>query len=114
MAASSAITIRSTEEEIRARLAEADSPLPDAEITFRPAPGDRGTEVRARIDKITFGQKIAAVVGTDTQQRLDDALRRLKQVVETGEVLRSDGSPGGTDAKQQRTQEAAQPSAPNA
>lgn len=109
--ASSAITIRSTEEAVRARLVEADPPLPDAEITFRQAPGDRGTEVRARIDKITLGQKMAAVIGTDPQRRLDDALRRLKQVVETGEVLRSDGSPGGTDARQQRRQEAAQPTA---
>jgi hypothetical protein len=113
MAASSAITIRSSEPEIRARLTDAEPPLADAEISYRVAPGDRGTEVRAVLHQVTLGQKIAAVVGADPQRRLDDALRRLKQVLETGEVVRSDGSPGGTDAKQQRMQEPAQPTNPD-
>jgi hypothetical protein len=65
------------------------------------------------LGQVSFGQKLAAVIGTDPQRRLDDALRRLKQTVETGEVVRSDGSPGGTDAKQQRMQEPAQPADPD-
>jgi hypothetical protein len=59
-----------------------------------------------------LGQKVAAAVGTDPQRQLDDALRRFKQVLETGEVIRSEGSPEGTDAKQQRKQRPAEPVAP--
>ena len=49
------------------------------------------------------------MVGTDSRRRLEDALRRVKQILETGEVLRSDASPEGTDARRQRAQQAAQP-----
>ena len=49
------------------------------------------------------------MVGTDPQRRLDDALRRFKQILETGEVVRSDGSPEGTDATA-ATQPAGRPS----
>ena len=40
------------------------------------------------------------MVGADPQRQLDDALRRFKQI-ETGEIIRSEASPDGTDAKQQ-------------
>ena len=53
--------------------------------------------------------KVAAAVGTDPRRRLEDSFRRFKQIVETGQVVRSDGSPEGTDAKQLRNQDAAQP-----
>ena len=57
-----------------------------------------------------WGQKVAAVMGVDAQRELDDALRRFKQLLETGEIVRSDGSPTGTDARAQRSQQPAQPS----
>ena len=83
------------------------------QVAYAPAPGDRGTEVRVRLDQQAaggvIGQKIAALAGTDPQRQLDDALRRFKQVLETGEVVRSEASPGGTDAKQQRNQRPAEP-----
>ena len=47
--------------------------------------------------------------GPIPQRQLDDALRRFKQLVETGEVIRSEASPDGTDAKQQRSQRPAEP-----
>lgn len=115
MSIKSAITINRPPEEVAARITEAEPPVTDdtAEITFRPAPGGRGTEVRVALGKSVpggaLGEKVAAVIGVDPQRQLDDALRRFKQVLETGEVLRSDGSPGGTDARQQRTQRAAEP-----
>jgi hypothetical protein len=55
-----------------------------------------------------LGQKVAAVMGVDPQRELDDALRRFKQLLEAGEVARSEGSPAGTDAPSQRTQRPAQ------
>jgi uncharacterized membrane protein len=119
MSASSAITINRSEQEIASQLAQADPPLSgdDVQIAYAPAPGDRGTEVRVRLDQQApagaVGQKIAALAGTDPQRQLDDALRRFKQLVETGEVLRSDAMPTGTDAKQQRTQGPAEPTDTN-
>ena len=115
MSASSAITINRSEQEIVSQLAQADPPLSgdDVQIAYAPAPGNRGTEVRVRLDQQApggiVGQKIAALAGTDPQRQLDGALRRFKQLVETGEVLRSDAMPTGTDAKQQRTQGPAEP-----
>jgi uncharacterized membrane protein len=115
MSASSAVTINCSQEEIVARLSEGEPPFSDdtAQLSYAPAPGDRGTEVRVVLDKSApggaLGQKVAAVFGSDPQRQLDDALRRFKQLVETGEVIRSEGSPGGTDAKQQRSQRPAEP-----
>ena len=115
MAASSAVTINRSEQEITSQLSQADPLLTSdgVRITYGPAPGDRGTEVRVVLEQSVpggqLGQKVAAVVGADPQRQLDDAVRRFKQLVETGEVIRSEASPGGTDAKQQRSQRPAQP-----
>src|SRR5215210_7790623 len=108
----SAITINQPQEEIAARLGEPEPPLsdPDAEVSYAPAPGDRGTEVRVLLPNAPegLGQKVAAVMGVDAQRQLDDALRRFKQLLETGEIVRSEGSPTGTDARAQRSQRPAQ------
>lgn len=118
MTASSAVTINCSQEEIVRRLPEAEPPLSDgaAQLSYAPAPGNRGTEVRVVLDKSApgggLGQKVAAALGTDSQRQLDDALRRFKQLLEAGEVIRSEGSPEGTDAKQQRRQRPAEPLAP--
>ena len=113
MSVSSAITINRPQQETAARLAEAAPPLSgaDTEVSFTPAPGDRGTEVRVLLPKTPggLGHKVAAVLGSDPQRELDDALRRFKQLLETGEVARSEGSPAGTDAKQQPSQRPAEP-----
>ncbi len=114
MGPKSAVTIYLSQEEIASRLAEADPPLTDdkAEISYSPAPGNRGTEIRVEIRRSAVGAALgraAALVGADPQRQLDDALRRFKQVLETGEVVRSEGSPEGTDARQQRRQRPAEP-----
>ena len=97
MSASSAITINRPQAEIAARLGQADPPLSDedAEISYTSAPGDRGTEVRVLLPNTPggLGQKVAAVMGVDAQRELDDALRRFKQLLETGEVLTPDEQP---------------------
>jgi hypothetical protein len=109
-----AVTIRRDESEVRSRLPEAAPPLSTDEVTvtFAPAPGGRGTEVRAVLDKGSggpIGKVVGAVTGTDPERRLTDALRRFKQIVETGEVVRSDGSPEGTSAPRARAQRPAEP-----
>jgi len=108
------VTIRRTRAEIETAWNEAGgAPFGHgAETSYTPAPGDRGTEVRVTLGQDAgrgVGEKLAAVVGTDSHRRLEDALRRFKQILETGEVLRSDATPEGTDARRQRTQQAAQP-----
>ncbi|MEV7761163.1 hypothetical protein [Curtobacterium flaccumfaciens] len=57
----------------------------DVEVEARPAPGDRGTELRARFRS----------GGPDSQGRLRAALREAKQLIEVGEVLRVDPVPHG-------------------
>lgn len=68
-------------------------------VRFTPAPGDRGTEVRVELNYDPPGGKVGSTIaklfGEEPGQQLDDDLRRLKQVMETGEVLLSPGSPEG-------------------
>ena len=118
MNASTAVTINRPENEIISRLPEAESPLADdsAHVSYAAAPGDRGTEMRVVLDESAsgggLGNKVAAVLGKDPQRQLDDAVRRFKQLLETGEVIRSDGSPEGTDATRQRRRRPAEPVTP--
>jgi uncharacterized membrane protein len=106
-----------TEEQPGRRLAWAS--LADADvrnegsIDFRPAPGEHGTEVHVRlrydIPGGKLGELVARFLGEDPHQQLDDDLRRFKQVMETGEAVRSDGAPWGKKARSEFPQHAAQP-----
>jgi uncharacterized membrane protein len=82
-------------------------------VSFVAAPGDRGTEVHVniayRMPAGKLGEAVAKYFGEDPHQQLDDDLRRLKQVLETGEVVRSDGAPGGKRARREFPQHPAQP-----
>ncbi|MEV1287667.1 SRPBCC family protein [Micromonospora sp. NPDC049679] len=82
-------------------------------VRFMPAAGGRGTEVRVELGYSVpgrmFGAKVAKVFGEHPQQQVCDDLRRFKQVIETGEIAQSDGSPHGTSLKQQVKQRPAQP-----
>lgn len=81
-------------------------------VEFTPAPGG-GTEVRVtlsyHIPGGVLGKTAATVFGESPEQQVNDDLRRLKQLLETGQVLRSDGSPEGTAAIRQMHQRVAQP-----
>ena len=82
-------------------------------VRFRPAPGGRGTELWVEIDYDMpagkLGELVARYFGEEPHQQLDDDLRRLKQVIETGEVVRSDGAPGGKKARSEFPQRPARP-----
>ncbi|HEU0101524.1 MAG TPA: SRPBCC family protein [Mycobacteriales bacterium] len=82
-------------------------------VRFLRAPGDRGTEVHVSLRYSApggrLGKALARYAGEEPHQMLDDDLRRLKQVLETGEVVRSDGAPGGKRARREFPQHAAQP-----
>jgi uncharacterized membrane protein len=65
-------------------------------VRFTQAPADRGTEIHVQLEYEAAagkaGELIATLFGEEPKQQLTDDLRRLKQVLETGEVVRSDGS----------------------
>ena len=65
-------------------------------VRFRPAPADRGTEVKVDVyydaPGGAAGATIAKWFGEEPQQQVRDNLRRFKQMMETGEVVRSEGS----------------------
>ena len=46
-----------------------------------------------------LGATVARLLGEDPHQQVEDDLRRCKQVLETGEVVRSEGSPEGSVAR---------------
>lgn len=82
-------------------------------VRFTPAPGDRGTEVRVHlrygVPGGKAGQLVARLAGEDPHQQVEDDLRRFKQVMETGSVVRSQGTPEGTLARRHTFQHDAQP-----
>lgn len=69
------------------------------ETRVRPAPGDRGTELGARLrrgEPHGAGAAVRRVTGRgDPRQLVRSALREAKQLVEVGEVLRVDPAPHG-------------------
>jgi uncharacterized membrane protein len=68
-------------------------------ILFRDAPWSRGTEVRIELQYNppagAAGALISRLWGEEPTQQIDDDLRRLKQILEIGEVLTTEGQPRG-------------------
>jgi uncharacterized membrane protein len=65
-------------------------------VTFEPAAGNRGTIVRVEINYNppggVLGAAVAKLFGDDPGQQAQEALRCLKQLMEAGEVIVSDGT----------------------
>ena len=61
------------------------------EVEVRPAPADKGSELRARLRRPASSSSDAE----EAAKTIRVALRRAKQVIETGEVLRVDPTPHG-------------------
>jgi uncharacterized membrane protein len=82
-------------------------------VRFVEAPGNRGTEIHVSLayepPAGELGALVAKVFGEEPQTQIKDDLRRFKQMMETGEIVVSDGSPAGVSAKQQMRQRPAQP-----
>jgi len=83
------------------------------EVRFVRAPDASSTEVHVSLTYDApgggLGKALAKYFGEDPSQQLDDDLRRFKQVIETGEVVRSDGAPWGKRARREFPQHPAQP-----
>jgi uncharacterized membrane protein len=82
-------------------------------VHFTAAPGDRGTEIHVDLSYSAPGGPIAValakLMGEEPRQQVKDDLRRFKQVMEVGEVVRSEGSPEGQTARRHVKQRPAQP-----
>ena len=72
-------------------------------VRFERATGGRGTVVRVEIEYSppggVIGASIAKLFGEEPEGQVKDDLRRFKQVMETGEVVRSESSPEGMGQK---------------
>jgi uncharacterized membrane protein len=68
-------------------------------VRFEPAPGGRGTVVRVEMEYRppggTMASLIARLFGEEPGQQVREDLRRLKQVLEAGEVPTTTGQPSG-------------------
>jgi uncharacterized membrane protein len=106
MSNKAAITIKLPRAEVERRWASS-GPQIDGAVTFRDAPGDRGTEVHIALD--SGGGPIDKLRGAMPLAKAKDQLRRFKQQVETGEVPRSEGTPEGESVGRKFKQRPAQP-----
>lgn len=68
-------------------------------VWFEPATGGRGTLVRVELNYRPpagrLGATIAKFLGEEPELQVDDDLRRLKQLMETGEIITTEGQPAG-------------------
>ncbi|SCL54707.1 Uncharacterized membrane protein [Micromonospora eburnea] len=82
-------------------------------VRFTPTDGGKGTEIRVELEYAPPGRVLGALVarafGENPRQQIVDDLRRFKQVIETGEIARSDGTPDGTSIRNQVEQRPARP-----
>jgi uncharacterized membrane protein len=77
-----------------------------ANVEFKTAPGDRGTEIYVEVAEGGLFEKL---FGAGRLAKVKDALRHFKALVETGEIARSDGTPEGESVERKLKQRPAQP-----
>lgn len=89
------------------------STVPNAgSVRLKPATGGRGTVVTVEIHYDPPGGKVGAtlakLLGEEPEKQVEDDLRAFKQVIETGDIVRSDGSLRGAPIDQRPGQPATQ------
>jgi uncharacterized membrane protein len=69
-------------------------------VSFKPAPGGRGTDVRVRLQYHPPAGKVGAAIawmfGEEPSQTIQEDLRRFKRLMEAGEIPTVEGQPRGT------------------
>ena len=118
MSKKAVLTVLGSPEEVRRRWQE-DGLRPeyieshDTAVSFKPAPGDRGTEIHVDLEKTAPGGKLGEMLmkltGKEPLAKVKDDLRRFKAQFETGVIPRSEGSPEGELAERKLKQRPAQP-----
>ena len=75
-------------------------------VHFKPAPGGRGTEVSIELQYNppggALGAAFARLTGKDPGDQIEEDLRRLKQMLETGEIATTADQPTGKQAAVRR------------
>lgn len=89
-----AVTINRPLQEVSHRWREVAGDLAEgSNVTFSVAPGGRGTEVRV---EVSLPSRVKRAVGrllhNDAEQLADGDLRKVKQLIELGEIVHSDAS----------------------
>jgi uncharacterized membrane protein len=73
-------------------------------VRFDRAPGNRGTELRVLLEYAPPGGRMAdllvKMIGQSPEQVIQEDLRRLKQLLESGEIAASSGSSSVLQAAQ--------------
>ncbi|MBD2569621.1 SRPBCC family protein [Anabaena lutea] len=68
-------------------------------VSFQPAPGNRGTEVKVVTQYNppggAIGDAVAKLFGEEPKQQLGDDLHRFKMIAEAGEIATTEGQPKG-------------------
>jgi len=68
-------------------------------VHFEAAPGGRGTIVSVEIEYNppagVLGATVAKILGRAPEHEVEEDLRRFKQVMETGEIITTEGQPAG-------------------
>ena len=68
-------------------------------VRFEAAPGGRGTIVSVEIEYSppagTLGATVAKIFGRAPEQEVEEDLRKFKQLMETGEIITTEGQPAG-------------------
>jgi hypothetical protein len=101
MASRTAITVGGPRDEVERRWRDASPDYADGEgtsVTFKDAPGDRGTEIHVEISDPRggrFGEALRKLTGTEPLAKAKDDLRHFKSIFETGTVAKSDARPYG-------------------
>lgn len=77
-------------------------------VRFERAPGGHGTVVRVELTYEpvgTIATAVAALQGKAPGLQLQEDLRRMKQLIETGEITTTTGQPSGGNLRQSILQE---------
>jgi uncharacterized membrane protein len=76
-------------------------------VLFQDAPDSRGTEIRVELQYNPPGGVVSALLaklwGQEPTQQIEADLRRLKQILEAGEVITTAGQPTGRSAESRST-----------
>jgi uncharacterized membrane protein len=118
MSAKAAVTVLRPREEVERRWRDQQTRPRyidhiDAAVRFVDAPGDRGTEVHVELQQKDAGNKLGDALrrlrGAMPLAKVKDDLRRFKQLVETGEIPRSEAAPEGESVQRKLHERPAQP-----
>lgn len=100
------ITEESIDERIAWRSLEGSEIPNEGAVTFEDAPGGRGTVVRVELEYHpplgALGATVAKLFGEEPKGQIADDLRRLRAILEAGEVPTTDGQPSDVLRKTKR------------